>query len=79
VTHRLKIDPSLHATYKSLPDAARRDLAVCLLDALADPIAHSVPYGIDDGVFRTIAHGHTVGVILISDDTITLVQINYAG
>ncbi|MCA6091189.1 hypothetical protein LE181_03270 [Streptomyces sp. SCA3-4] len=79
MTHRLHIDPSLHATYKSLPDDARRDLAVCLLDALADPIAHSAPYGMDDGVFRTIAHGHTAGVILIGDDTITLVQINCVG
>ncbi|MDT0453641.1 hypothetical protein [Streptomyces hesseae] len=75
MTYGLHIDPSLHATYKSLPDGARRDLAVCLLDALADPIGASTPYGI----FRTIAHGHTAGVILIGNDTITLVQINYVG
>ncbi|MFF7023010.1 hypothetical protein ACFY97_18655 [Streptomyces klenkii] len=79
MTYRLHIDPSLHATYKALPDTARRDLAVCLLDALADPLAYSEPYGIDDGTFRTIAHGHTAGVTLIGEDTITLVQITYIG
>ncbi|MFI0914349.1 hypothetical protein [Streptomyces abikoensis] len=79
MTYRLHIDPSLHAAYKSLPDDARRDLAVCLLDALTDPISASTPYGIDDGIFRTIAHGHTAGVILIGENTITLVQINYVG
>lgn len=76
MTYRLKLDPSLHAVYKNLSDTARRDLAVCLLDALADPLAHSVPYGVDDGVFRTIARGRTTGVILIGADTITLVQLN---
>ncbi|MEV4439950.1 hypothetical protein AB0K09_13150 [Streptomyces sp. NPDC049577] len=79
MTYRLHIDPSLHATYKSLPDQARRDLAVCLLDALVDPFAHSTCYGIDDGVMRTIAHGHTAGVILIGDDTVTVVQITHIG
>lgn len=77
MTYRLHIDPSLHTTYKGLPDGARRDLAVCLLDALDDPLAHSTPYGVDDGIFRTIAHGHTAGVILIGEDTITLVQITH--
>ncbi|MCD9194232.1 hypothetical protein [Streptomyces albireticuli] len=76
MTYRLKIDPSLHAAYKNLSETARRDLALCLLDALADPIAHSVPYGVDDGVFRTMASGRTIAVILIGVDTITLVQLN---
>ncbi|MBZ6477164.1 hypothetical protein [Streptomyces griseocarneus] len=79
MTYRLRIDPGLHAAYRDLPDAARRDLAVCLLDALADPLAHSAAYGVDDGVLRTIAHGRTAGVILIGDGTLTLVQITYVG
>ncbi|GAA2724213.1 MULTISPECIES: hypothetical protein [Streptomyces] len=79
MTYRLSLDPSLHASYKSLPDEARRDLAVCLLDALADPIAHSSAYGVDDGTMRTIAHGRTAGVVLIGDDTVTLVHITCLG
>ncbi|WP_310727895.1 hypothetical protein [Streptomyces sp. N2A] len=79
MTYRLHLDPALHATYKALPDTARRDLSVCLLDALEDPLAHSEPYGIDDGIMRTIARGHVAGVILIGDSDITLVQLSYAG
>ncbi|MEW2578388.1 hypothetical protein [Streptomyces syringium] len=79
MTYRLSIDPSLHAAYKHLPDTARQDLAVCLLDALVDPIAHSVPYGVDDGIMRTIGRGRVAGVILIGTDTITLVQLTHVG
>ena len=79
MTYRLHVDPNLHAAYQALPDDARRDLSACLLDALVDPPAHSEPYGIDDGIMRTIAHGHVVGVICIGEREITLVQLNYAG
>lgn len=79
MTYRLRLDPTVHADYRSLPHDARRDLAMCLIDALADPIAASTPYGIDDRVFRTIARGHTTGVILIGEDTITLVQLTHLG
>ncbi|ANZ20879.1 MULTISPECIES: hypothetical protein [Streptomyces] len=79
MTYRLHLDPALHATYKSLPEEARQDLSVLLLDALIDPPSHSEPYGTDDGVMRTIARSHVAGVILIGDTEITLVQLTYAG
>lgn len=79
MTYRLHLDPALLAAYKALPDEARADLSICLLDALQDPLAHSEPYGIDDGIMRTIARGRVAGVILIGDNDITLVQLNYAG
>jgi hypothetical protein len=75
VTYKLYLDPVVHEAYARLSEQARRDLASCLLDAAADPLAHSEPYGIDDGRTRTIARGHVAGVILIGVDTITLVQL----
>ncbi|MEV8548351.1 hypothetical protein AB0L04_00650 [Streptomyces glaucescens] len=81
MTYRLHLDPSIHAIYASLPDKGRRDIGVCLLDALADPLAHSVPYGVDDGIMRTLAHGSVTIAVLLDHDAkaITVVQIGYAG
>lgn len=81
MTYRLRLDPSVHAIYASLPDEARRDIAVCLLDAMDDPIAHSTPYGVDDGVMRVLAHGGVTLAVLVGEPTktITVVQINYLG
>jgi hypothetical protein len=81
VTYRLRLDPSIHAIYASLPEDGRRDIAVCLLDALDDPIAHSVPFGVDDGIMRTLAHGSVTIAVLLDRDAkaITVVQIGYAG
>lgn len=77
MTYRLRIDAIAHADYAKLPEQARADLALILLDALADPIAHSQPYGVDDGTFRTIARGRVAGVIIIGDDTIVLAQLTH--
>ncbi len=79
MTYQLRLDPTLHGKYAKLPDDARRDLGACLLDTLADPIAHSLPYGEDDGVMRTVARGYVTAVILIGEKTVTVVQITYAG
>ncbi|MEU1628586.1 hypothetical protein ABZ746_25385 [Streptomyces sp. NPDC020096] len=81
MTFRLRIDPTIHAHYGALPDDGRRDLAVCLLDAMADPLAHSAPYGVDDGIMRTIARGYVTAAILIDqpNKTIVVAQITYAG
>ena len=81
MTYRLRLDPSVHAIYASLPDEARRDIAVCLLDAMKDPHAHSTPYGIDDGIMRVLAHGAVTIAVLVGEPTktITVVQINYLG
>lgn len=81
MTYRLRLDPTIHGLYASLPDLARRDIAVCLLDALNDPIAQSTPYGVDDGIMRVLAHGSVTIAVLLdhSRETITVVQIGYAG
>ncbi|MFD8142462.1 hypothetical protein [Streptomyces sp. NPDC059708] len=81
MTYRLRLDPTVHAIYAALPEQARRDIAVILLDALEDPLAHSTPYGEDDGIMRTLAHGHVALAALIGHEsrTITVVQIGYAG
>lgn len=81
MTYRLRLDPSIHAIYASLPEDGRRDIAVCLLDALADPIAHSAPYGVDDGVMRILAHGSVTIAVLLDHDAkaVTVVQIGYIG
>lgn len=81
MTYRLRLDPTVHAIYASLPDDARRDIAVCLLDALSDPIGYSTPYGIDDGIMRVLAHGSVTIAILVGEPTktITVVQIGYLG
>ncbi|WP_338704350.1 hypothetical protein V2W30_41260 (plasmid) [Streptomyces sp. Q6] len=57
MTFRLRFPPDQYDVYKQLGDDARRDIAVCLVDALQDPLAASEPYGEDDGIVRTVARG----------------------
>lgn len=66
---------------KQLPDTARRDLAVCLVDARGDPLGCSEPYGQDDGTVRTVTRGHVAAVILIGRDTrvLTVLALACAG
>ncbi|MCX4506738.1 hypothetical protein [Streptomyces anulatus] len=68
-------------TYKQLPELARRDLALALVDAQEDPLVNSEPYGQDDGIIRTVAQGHITAVLLLGHDTrtITILTIAYAG
>lgn len=81
MTYRLRIDPTIHDIYQALPDDARRDLSMCLVDALADPVGRSAPYGWDDGIWRTVARGYVTGAVMIDDrdHAIALVHITYAG
>ncbi|MFJ9808956.1 hypothetical protein ACIRTB_12035 [Streptomyces sp. NPDC101158] len=81
MTYRLSFPGDVFDIYKQLPDPARQDLAVCLVDAQEDPIAHSEPYGEDDGIIRTVARGHVTAVILCGHPTTTLtvLAIAYAG
>ncbi|MFE1230609.1 hypothetical protein [Streptomyces sp. NPDC058745] len=81
MTYRLSFPPDVFDTYKQLPDTARRDLAVCLVDAQEDPIGHSEPYGEDDGIIRTVARGHVTAVIMCGQatSTLTVLAIAYAG
>ncbi|MFF0430336.1 hypothetical protein ACFYUJ_38990 [Streptomyces sp. NPDC004520] len=81
MTYRLSFPADVFDTYKQLPDDARRDLAVCLVDAQEDPLGHSEPYGEDDGIIRTVARGHVTAVILVGapTSTLTVLAIAYAG
>ncbi|MFK3734651.1 hypothetical protein ACI2LJ_30795 [Streptomyces sp. NPDC088090] len=81
MTYRLHFPTDVFDTYKQLPDGARRDLAVSLVDAQQDPFGVSEPYGEDDGIIRTVARGHVTAVILIGEatSTITVLAIAYAG
>ncbi|MFD8118656.1 hypothetical protein [Streptomyces microflavus] len=81
MTYRLHFPADVFDTYKQLPELARRDLALVLVDAQEDPLARSEPYGQDDGIIRTVAQGHVTAVLLLGRDTmtITVLTIAYAG
>ncbi|MEU9927220.1 hypothetical protein OH828_37000 [Streptomyces anulatus] len=81
MTYRLHFPGDVFDTYKQLPELARRDLALALVDAQEDPLANSEPYGQDDGIIRTVARGHITAVLLLGHDTrtITVLTIAYAG
>ncbi|SCE63177.1 hypothetical protein GA0115261_117742 [Streptomyces sp. OspMP-M43] len=81
MTYRLHFPGDVFDTYKQLPELARRDLALALVDAQEDPLASSEPYGQDDGIIRTVAQGHITAVLLLGHDTrtITILTIAYAG
>ncbi|MFI2318445.1 hypothetical protein AMK17_32205 [Streptomyces sp. CB00072] len=81
MTYRLHFPGDVFDTYKQLPELARRDLALALVDAQEDPLVNSEPYGQDDGVIRTVAQGHVTAVLLLGHDTrtITVLTIAYAG
>ncbi|MEV5282700.1 hypothetical protein ACFYMW_36075 [Streptomyces sp. NPDC006692] len=81
MTYRLHFPADQHDIYKALPDEARRDIAVCLIDAVHDPLGASEPYGEDDGIIRTVARGRAAVVLLIGEQTttITVLAIAYAG
>ncbi|MFJ3608402.1 hypothetical protein ACIPVA_37040 [Streptomyces anulatus] len=81
MTYRLHLPGDVFDTYKQLPELARRDLALALVDAQDDPLANSEPYGQDDGIIRTVAQGHITAVLLLGHDTrtITVLTIAYAG
>ncbi|WP_405191677.1 hypothetical protein OG473_38840 [Streptomyces anulatus] len=81
MTYRLHFPADVFDVYKQLPELARRDLALALVDAQQDPIAYSEPYGQDDGIVRTVAQGHVTAVVLLGRDslTMTVLTIAYAG
>ncbi|MET9676435.1 hypothetical protein ABZY68_25570 [Streptomyces sp. NPDC006482] len=81
MTYRLSFPADVFDIYKQLPDRARQDLAVCLVDAQEDPLGHSEPYGEDDGIIRTVARGHVTAVIMVGEatSTLTVLAVAYAG
>ncbi|GGZ20641.1 hypothetical protein [Streptomyces poonensis] len=69
VNYRLHLYPAVHAIFASLPEDGRREVALLLVDALADPLAYSAVYGEGDGIMRTLARGRVTVAILVGHQT----------
>ncbi|MBA2944323.1 hypothetical protein [Streptomyces himalayensis] len=67
--------PELYKVYASLPLSARREFAAALIDVQSVPMAHTQPYGHDDGTIRTLETGSVLAVLLISHTTLTVVPV----
>jgi hypothetical protein len=80
--YELRYDPTIEAVWDSLPDQARDEFDRALLDACQDPYGTTDPYGIDDGVTRTLVLQRTVAVLLISHaprKIVRILQITHLG
>lgn len=81
MTYRLRFSPELDDLLASLSESARHDLGLSVINVLIDPLRHSLPYGEDDGIMRTIGQGDVQAVILINHETKSLLvmQIIHLG
>ncbi|MFF0409100.1 hypothetical protein ACFYUY_01525 [Kitasatospora sp. NPDC004745] len=79
--YRLHQDRTVRAVRESLPQAAADELKLALDGILVDPKAGTQPYGIDDGITRTLVLSRTVVVLLVNDETrmITLLSVTHLG
>mgnify|MGYP001585784016 CR=1 FL=1 len=80
--YELRYDPTIDAVWDSLPDRARDEFDRAILAACEDPFGATEPYGIDDGVTRTLVLAHTVAVLLITQvprKTLRILQITHLG
>lgn len=64
--YELRYDPTIEAVWDSLPEQARDEFDRAILATCEDPFGTTEPYGIDDGVTRTLVLQRTVAVLLIS-------------
>lgn len=64
-----------------MPPEASEQLSIALAAACDDPLGATLPYGVDDGVVRTLVTDHAIAVLLIGHQskTLTVVQLNYLG
>ena len=83
MSYRLKYDATAEVVHDAMPAPASERLTLTLALALAcrDPLAHSVPYGEDDGVMRMIITDDALAVIYLGEigKTLNVVQISYLG
>jgi hypothetical protein len=79
--YRLQYNPGIEAVHDLLPDALSLRFSEALARACEDPIAHTEPYGIDDGVTRTLVVGDVFAVLLIGHQTktLTVLAASYLG
>jgi len=63
--YRLKYGPGLVAFQDSLPPEISLELTLALADVCKDPVAHTKPYGEDDGVMRRLITPHLLAAVLI--------------
>jgi len=80
--YELRYDATIEAVWDSLPDQARDEFDRAILAACEDPFGATEPYGIDDGVTRTLVLTHTVAVLLISQaprKILRILQITHLG
>lgn len=63
--YELRYDVIIEAVWDSLPEPARDEFDRAILAACQDPYGTTEPYGIDDGVTRTLALTHSVTVLLL--------------
>ncbi|MFD9072835.1 hypothetical protein [Streptomyces lasiicapitis] len=80
--YELRYDPTIEAVWDSLPEQARDEFDRAILIACEDPFGATEPYGIDDGVTRTLVLQRTVAVLLISHTPrkiLRILQITHLG
>lgn len=74
--YRLHYNPAVEAVHDLLPDALSLVFSEALARACEDPIAHTEPYGIDDGITRTLVAGDVFAVLLVGHQTKTLTVLS---
>ncbi|MGW6026555.1 hypothetical protein [Streptomyces sp. NPDC055099] len=80
--YELRYDATIEAVWDSLPQPARDAFDRALIAACEDPYGVTEPYGIDDGVTRTLALDQTVAVLLLTHPPwkmLRILQITYLG
>lgn len=80
--YELRYDTTIEAVWDSLPQPARDAFDRALIAACEDPYGTTEPYGLDDGITRTLVLEHTVAVLLVSQaprKILRILQITYLG
>lgn len=80
--YELRYDPTIEAVWDSLPEDARDEFDRAILAACQDPYGSTEPYGIDDGVTRTLVLTRSLAVLLLNHaptKTLRILQITYLG
>ncbi|UPZ27690.1 hypothetical protein MUK60_07560 [Streptomyces sp. LRE541] len=80
--YELRYDPTIEAVWDSLPEPARDEFDRAILAACENPYGATEPYGIDDGITRTLVLDHTVAVLLVTQtprQTVRILQITHLG
>lgn len=78
--YELRYDPTIEAVWDSLPDQARDEFDQAILAACEDPIGSTEPWGIDDGITRTLVRTHVFAMLLVTetpDKTVRILDITY--